>query len=203
MSAVARRITPTVLVVEVRSAQPSEQAAIEAVVAAAFEEDVNGPVVSMVRALDAAGVTRLSLVAYDDGVVGHVQLSRAWIDARSRLVDALMLTPLSVVPERQRRGIGVHLLRESLRRADESGAAAVFLEGDPNYYGTRGFVSATSLDFLRPSRRIPDAGFQVATLSRYERWMNGQVVYPQAMWETDSVGLRDPRLASVEERMDS
>ena len=187
------------MVVEVRSARRSDQAAIEAVVAAAFEEGPDGDVVGMVRALDDAGATRSSLVADDDGVVGHVQLSRAWIDARSRLVDALMLTPLSVLPERQRHGIGTRLLREALEAAEEIGAAAVFLEGSWDYYGRRGFVAATSLDLLRPSLRIPEPAFQVATLSRYEHWMRGQVVYPQVMWETDSVGLRDPLLASIED----
>jgi hypothetical protein len=33
----------------------------------------------MIRVLDATGATRLSLVADDDGIVGRVQLSRAWI----------------------------------------------------------------------------------------------------------------------------
>ena len=193
--------TSSVAVVEVRTAQRSEQPAIEAVVAAAFEEDPDGAVVHMIRALDAAGATRLSLVAHDDGIVGHVQLSTAWIDARSRLVDALMLTPLSVSPERQRQGIGTRLLGRALEAAEEIGATAVFLEGDRDYYGRRGFVAASSLDLLRPSLRIPDPGFQVATLSRFEHWMSGQVVYPQAMWETDSVGLRDPRLASVEDAL--
>ena len=151
-----------------------------------------------IRALDGAGATRLSLVADEHGIVGHVQLSRAWIDARQRLVDALMLTPLSVSPDFQRCGIGTRLLREALDAADQLGAAAVFLEGDPSYYGGRGFVAASSLDFLRPSLRIPEAAFQAATLTRYEHWMSGQVVSPDAMWETDSVGLRDPRLATVE-----
>lgn len=47
-------------------------------------------------------------------------------------------------------------------------AAAVFLEGDPDYDSNRGFVSAASVKFLRPSLRIPEPAFQVAALSRYE-----------------------------------
>lgn len=86
-------------------------------------------------------------------------------------MDALMLTPLSVAPEFQRHGIGTRLLGQALKAADQIGVAAVFLEGDPNYYGRRGFVSATSLQLLRPSLRIPEPGFQVSTLSRYESWM--------------------------------
>jgi putative acetyltransferase len=188
---------------EIRAAHPSEQSTIEAVVAAAFEEESDGGVVHMIRALNAAGDTRISLVADDDGIVGHVQLSKAWIDARTRLVDALMLTPLSVAPKRQRQGVGTWLLEAALRTADEMGVAAVFLEGDWHYYGRRGFVSGSSLELLRPSLRIPEPAFQVATLSRYESSMTGHVIYPEAMWETDSVGLRDPRLATIENALRS
>jgi putative acetyltransferase len=130
-------------------------------------------------------------------------LSRAWIDARKRLVDALMLSPISVLPKRQRRGIGKRLLRDALTVADEMGVAAVFLEGDWDYYAGRGFVSGSSLNFLRPSLRIPEPAFQVATLSNYEIWMTGQVIFPEAMWKTDTVGLRDPRLARIEKAMSS
>jgi putative acetyltransferase len=189
---------------EIRAARQLEQSTIEAVVAAAFDEEPDGGVVQMIRALDAAGANRISLVALDDDrIVGHVQLSKAWIDARDRLVDALMLTPLSVVPERQRQGVGTRLLEEALRTADQTGLAAVFLEGDPNYYGTRGFVSGASLGLLRPSLRIPEPAFQVATLSSYDSSMTGHVIYPESMSETDSVGLRDPRLATIENALRS
>lgn len=183
---------------EIRAANAADESPIEAIVARAFGEQPDGPVVQMIRALNESGATQISLVADDDGIVGHVQLSTAWIDARPRLVDALTLTPLSVVPERQRQGIGARLLEEALKAADERGAAAVLLEGDPDYYSRHGFISAASLNLLRPSPRIPEPAFQIARLSRYEDWMTGYVIYPDALWKTDMVGLRDPRLASIE-----
>ncbi len=35
--------------------------------------------------------------------------------------------------------------------------------------------------------------------------MTGHVIYPEepAMWETDTVGLRDPQLASIENALNS
>jgi putative acetyltransferase len=192
---------PSIPAMEIRPAQQSDQPDIEAAVAAAFEEKADGRVVQMVRALDESAATMVSLVADDNAIVGHVQLSTARIDARERLVDALMLTPLSVLPERQRQGIGTRLVREALTVAERMGVAAVFLEGDPQFYGRCGFVPGSSLALLRPSLRIPDPAFQVATLSSYEPWMTGQVVFPDAMWRTDAVGLRDPRLAKVEDAL--
>lgn len=66
----------------------------------------------------------------------------------------------------------------------------VFLEGPPAYYERFGFVGAGALGFRKPSLRIPDAGFQVKLLSSFEPWMTGTLVYSQAFWDHDCVGLR-------------
>jgi putative acetyltransferase len=70
---------------------------------------------------------------------------------------------------------------------------AVFLEGDPGYYRRLEFVPAKPLGIRKPSLRIPDAAFQVMTLSAHEPWMTGTLVYPDAFWRHDAVGLRDVR----------
>lgn len=87
---------------DIRPEQPSDREAVRRVVEAAFTG--HGPeVADMVDALNDAGRTQVSLVAEVEGsVVGHVQLSRSWIDAREKLVDALVLSPLGVAPELQR-----------------------------------------------------------------------------------------------------
>lgn len=75
----------------------------------------------------------------------------------------------------------------------------MFLEGDPGYYARRGFLRASASGFVRPSPRIPDAAFQVVLLDAHEEWMRGPLVYNDAFWQTDSVGLRGARLARAEE----
>jgi putative acetyltransferase len=133
-----------------------------------------------------------SFVWEDDGeVVGHVLFSRCLLDAPRRLVEVACLSPLAVTPQWQRRGIGSALIGHGLRHLDAKGVPLVFLEGDPAYYSRAGFRRAAGLGFRRPSLRIPDAGFQVATLSRYEPWMTGTLVYPDTFWRHDCVGLRD------------
>jgi putative acetyltransferase len=186
---------------EIRPAAPHERSEVEGVVAAAFEEEPGGRVSRLLRVLDATGATQASLVAVDSGrIVGHVQLNRSWVDAREALVDVLVLSPLSVVPDRQGQGIGAALIGAALEDARRLGAPAVFLEGGWGYYGKRGFQAATPHGFQRPSRRIPEPAFQVALLDGHEPWMVGPLVYCEAFWLTDTVGLRDPRLAQVEER---
>ena len=184
---------------EIRDVMPAEQPAAEEVVSAAFGERPDGRVVQMMRALQASGAARASLVAVvDDELVGHVGLSRGWVDARREAVEVLVLSPLSVRPDLQGRGVGTALVRAALETAESRGAPTVFLEGSPDYYGCRGFGSASALGFDRPSTRIPDPGFQVALLSSYQPWMVGRLIYPEAFWTTDTVGLRDPELERVE-----
>ncbi|MFA7180701.1 MAG: N-acetyltransferase [Bacteroidales bacterium] len=50
--------------------------------------------------------------------------------------------PVSVLPERQKEGIGCKLLYHLLERADELGYDAAFLYGHPEYYPRFGFVNA-------------------------------------------------------------
>jgi putative acetyltransferase len=137
----------------------------------------------------------LSLVAtVGERVVGHVMLSACRLDARPRLVDVLSLSPLGVLPEFQRQGIGTRLVADALASADSRGIPLVFLEGSPHYYGKRGFADATKLGFRPPTLRYPPGAFQVAKLSSYEEWMTGTFVYSDVFWARDCVGLRGERL---------
>jgi putative acetyltransferase len=185
----------------IRPATPADRAAVERVASAAFGEE--GPtIVRLLRALEASEAVRASLVADADGeVVGHVQLDRSWVDARKRLVDVLVLSPLSVAPGHQGRGVGTSLLEAAVAEAERLGAPALFLEGDWTYYGRRGFEAATPLGFTRPSPRVPEPAFQVRLLAADEPWVRGPLVYCEAFWATDTVGLRDPFLAEVEARV--
>jgi len=113
---------------------------------------------------DAGWIPELSLVAIeDDQVVGHVLATRAYVEAR----PALGLGPLSVVPGRQRAGVGTALMHAVLGAADALGEPLVGLVGDPTYYGRFGFVPAQPVGIAAP---VPAWGdnFQVRTLSRYE-----------------------------------
>jgi putative acetyltransferase len=185
---------------EIRPARPQERAAVRAVVNAAFGSQEGERVADLVDALDASGHVQADLVAEVAGeIVGHVRLNRSWIDARERLVEVLVLSPLSVAPAHQRGGIGTALLGAAVTEAERMGSPAVFLEGDPAYYGSRGFRPATPLGFTRPSVRIPEPAFQVALLSAHEGWMTGALVYCDPFWSLDCVGLRDPVLAQVEQ----
>lgn len=176
--------------VTVRAKRPEDRASVRDVIVRAFERTVVADLAESLQEAP-AGVAGLSFVADRTGeIVGHVQLSRSWLDAPERLVEVLVLSPLSVAPEQQRHGIGGRLVRHALSEATRVGAPMVFLEGSSAYYSRFGFETASQRGFIAPSARIPDAAFQVVILPSYAPWMIGALVYAEQFWAYDCVGLR-------------
>jgi putative acetyltransferase len=177
--------------VRIEPEKETDWVAVEQLQREAFGEE---RVARLVRALRVAPspLAPISLVARDTegGVIGHVMLSGVRLDAPARLVDVMTLSPLGVSSQHRRAGLGRALVLAGLAQADRLRVPLVFLEGDPRYYVRHGFVAAGPLGFRRPSLRIPEAGFQVATLSAYEPWMTGSFVYSETFWALDCVGLR-------------
>jgi putative acetyltransferase len=159
----------------VRRELTSDVEAIRAVTAAAFRgvrhsappvvpggDPGEATLVSWLRD-DVGWIPELSLVAVEAGVVvGHVVATRAHIDAD----PALGLGPLSVVPHRQRSGIGSALMHAVLGAADALGEQLVVLLGNPRYYGRFGFVPAQSMGVAAPDSSWGD-NFQVRTLTGF------------------------------------
>jgi len=188
-------VRPVPADMRIRSERTADSAAVSELHASAFGDD--GQVSALVDTLRAApaALAPLGFVAtVGEAVAGHVLLTTSRLDAPARLVDVYVLSPLGVLPRFQRRGIGTALIRHALAQAAAAGSAPlVFLEGDPAYYGGRGFERADALGFRAPSLRIPPPAFQVARLPGYQPWMTGTLVYSDPFWAHDCVGLRSPR----------
>lgn len=174
----------------IRPESGDDTSAIHALHAAAFGEESNvSKLVAGLRAHEGAYPT-ISLVAeLEAGApIGHAMLSHAWVDASNHLVDVMVLSPLGVHPRAQKKGVGTALINAALKAADELLVPLVFLEGNPSYYGPRGFENAISLSFRRPSLRIPENAFQVARLKSFDQSMTGTFVYRDVHWR-HGVGL--------------
>lgn len=124
-------------------------------------------------------------------IVGHILFTAALLDAPDRLVGVLVLSPVSVAPDHQGRGIGSGLIRHGLEVIRDRPEPLVFLEGAPGFYRRFGFEAAGEHGFRRPSLRIPEPAFQVIKLASYEPTMTGTLVYSRVFWDLDCVGLRD------------
>jgi putative acetyltransferase len=119
---------------------PEHNAAIRTLLLAAFPTAVEADLVDRLRA---DGDAEISLVAVEGGaVVGHVLLSPMIAPMK-----ALGLGPVAVAPDRQRQGIGSHLVREGIERARAAGWEAVFVLGEPAYYNRFGFDTDAAAGF--------------------------------------------------------
>ncbi|HRJ85594.1 MAG: N-acetyltransferase [Ignavibacteria bacterium] len=121
-----------------------------------------------------------SLVAVkEDIILGHVLFSRGFITHRGRRFKCLILGPIAVHPEHQRKGIGKALVNEGLERAKEVGFGAVIVVGDPAYYSAFGFKPAGGMR-LRTTLGIPDENFMAKEISRNAlRGILGTVMFPR------------------------
>lgn len=172
----------------IRPFRPSDADPVRRLLTAAFGRPSVATLAEELRSSDAH---RAVLVAQaSNEAVGYVQLTRGWLDAPSRLVDVLVLSPLGVLPELHGRGIGGKLVRAAIATAADLGSPLLFLEGSPRYYPRFGFQPAGQHGFLRPSVRIPEPAFQVITLPSWQPWMVGALVYPETFWRQNAVGRR-------------
>lgn len=127
----------------IRDEAPADRAGIRETVLAAFGRREEADLVDRLRA---DGDAAISLVAVDgDRIVGHVMLSRMTAPFR-----ALGLAPVSVLPDRQGKGIGTRLIRAGLERAALGGWQGVFVLGEPAYYRRFGFDPALASGFASP-----------------------------------------------------
>ena len=173
----------------IRPESPDDHDAIRGVVAAAFGSETEAALVDRIRA-SPEYVPETALVAEVDGaIVGHVMISRALIrnDGGDRPIS--MLSPLAVLPDRQRAGIGGALVRAALDVADARGEPVVILEGSPVYYGRLGFEHSVryGIDIHLPEWAPPEAA-QVMRLTSYDGddpTLRGSVVYPAAFDSLD------------------
>lgn len=133
---------------EIREERPEDVVAIRALTALAFRDSPHSAQTEalIIDALREADALTLSLVAADaDLVIGHLAFSPVSIGGRS---DGWFgLGPVSVRPDRQRRGIGSALIRNGMDRLKRMGAKGCVVLGDPAYYRRFGFETDPALRY--------------------------------------------------------
>lgn len=160
----------------IRHERPEDAAAISRVIEAAFESRAIAIFAEHIRA-SPSYIPELALVAEEGGeIIGHTMLSRVQVEPA--WTDALMLTPMSVLPDRQRQGVGVALVESAIAAADELGEALVTVIGVPTYYPRFGFRSARALGLECPDPDVPDGAWLALPLRTYHESIRGRVVYP-------------------------
>jgi putative acetyltransferase len=147
---------------KIRHERPKDASTILALTDAAFKgmRFSNQTEAKVIEGLRAAGALSLSLVATEGGeIIGHVAFSPVRINAEAG--DWYGLGPVSVWPDRQRRGIGQALIREGLQRLQSMSAGGCVLLGDPAYYCRFGFENDPELYYAG----APPRAFQRLTIN--------------------------------------
>ena len=120
-------------------------------------------------------VPELDLVMEKDGkLIGHIMYARAEIQADDgRKIPILAFGPISIAPEYQRKGYGKILLDDSMKKAADLGAGAICIEGNPDFYGKSGFVTASTkgIHYFAEPREAVVPYFLVRELK--EGYLNG------------------------------
>jgi putative acetyltransferase len=131
----------------IRPERPDDAAAVAVLNRTAFGGDDE---VDLIERLRADRLVAVSLVAIDDALVGHILFSDLAVSLDGRPVRTVSLAPMCVAPDRQRQGIGSHLVRAGLAAVLDAGHAAVIVLGHPEFYPRFGFSADPAAMFAAP-----------------------------------------------------
>jgi len=110
----------------------------------AFGKKEGKEIVKLVKNLltDSTAKPLLSLLAFEKNEpVGHILFTKVEVSPKKN-ISAMLLAPLAVLPEFQKKGIGKKLIKTGLKKLSKTGVEVVFVLGHPNYYPKCGFNQA-------------------------------------------------------------
>lgn len=163
-------------------AQLDDSEAIVRVHRMAFERGAEGDLVDRLRA---DGSIVASIVAKANGeIIGSAVFSKLSIrSGDDRLVVAVALAPVAVVPAFQRRGFGGEMIAAGLELCSERGYQAAFVLGDPRYYRRFGFSTALTSGFESVYKGPHWMAMELAPGALHG--LSGIVEYPRAFAAVD------------------
>lgn len=164
----------------IRQEKAEDYAAVYTVVKKAFEtaERSDGNEHELVNSLRKSNsfIPELSLVAVENGnTVGHILFTRAHVGESA----VLALAPLSVLPEFQRNGIGLALIKEGHKIAENMKFDYSIVLGNPAYYSKSGYIPASIYGIKLPFD-IPDENFMAIKLNNNAKYIEGFIEYDDA-----------------------
>ncbi len=124
---------------EITREKPQDAVAIDHLLDISFGEERFRKTAYAIRQ-NSTPIPELCLVARDEsGLLATIQYWNLLIGDKT---EAILLGPIAVRPAEKGKGIGIGLIRDTMKIAKDLGHKLVVLVGDPEYYGRFGFTSA-------------------------------------------------------------
>jgi predicted N-acetyltransferase YhbS len=125
-------------------------------------------------------IPQLDLVVEEEGrIIGHCILSKLPISHRHEN-EILMFSPVSVIMNKQRHGVGAFMLKEGIALAIEMGFKGIIVEGHPGYYQRFGFRTSTEYGIYASEKNLPPSDENLMAMELYENGLeniSGEVDY--------------------------
>lgn len=172
-----------------RQEQPSDYEQTERIIKEAFKSIPvrSGSEHEMVKRLRGESTFNpiFSQVAIlDHEVIGHIILSKVYVNNDRIKTPILNLQLVSVIPHKQRQGIGKALIKRIISIARDSGNEAIIVLGHPTYYHKIGFKRASTFG-LRLPFEVPDESFFALELKPHSLAdTSGTIEYQLPFWES-------------------
>ncbi|MBT30161.1 MAG: GNAT family N-acetyltransferase [Thalassobius sp.] len=122
----------------------------------------------------------LSIVAeVDNKIVGHILLTKVKIKNGDDEFDSLALTPVSVLPDYQRKGVGRKLIEQAHQKAKELDFKSVLVLGHEAYYPKFGYQQANNFGIKFPFDVPPENCMAIELVENVLSGVSGTVEYPE------------------------
>lgn len=147
--------------ITIRHEKPEDIEQIYAVIEKAFKRDAEARLANKLRQ---ACADHLSLVAETDGlIVGHIMFTPVLVK-NGNTFKGMGLAPMSVLPAKQRKGIGTMLVKSGVDILREKGCPFIIVLGHPDYYPRFGFQPASKFNIKSQWAEVPDEAFMILVL---------------------------------------
>lgn len=161
----------------IRKEEPKDYAAIYEVVKESFKkaEHVDGNEQDLVNSLrlGSAYIPELAFVAEENAkIIGYIMFTKATIGTNTVLV----LAPLSVLPEWQRKGVGKALIEKGHRIARQLRYEYSIVLGSETYYPKFGYVPAKNFGIIPPFD-VPEENFMAYKINLNAPPIDGEMKY--------------------------
>ncbi len=165
----------------IREEKASDHKAIRRVLEEAFGQPDEAFLVEKLRKNPVFN-PQLSLIAtIDEIIIGHILfIPVEIIDERGNHFPSLSLSPIAVLPDFQKKGIGSELIQKGMEIARQEKFHSIIVLGQADYYLRFGFQQASRFNICSPYPDVPEECFMAVELTPGSlKDIHGTVRYPK------------------------